>query len=37
MEAPGEPDDPHWRELVDAKAEAYADEALFAPVGPLPA
>ncbi|MBA2461604.1 MAG: MmgE/PrpD family protein [Actinobacteria bacterium] len=37
MEAPGEPDDPRWPEIVDAKAETYADEGLFAPAGPLPA
>ncbi len=37
MEAPGEPGDPRWREIVDAKAEAYADDGLMAPRGPLPA
>ena len=36
-EAPGEPDDPLWEEIVGEKAKTYADDGLFAPLGPLPA
>ncbi|MFN2471014.1 MAG: MmgE/PrpD family protein [Gaiellaceae bacterium] len=29
-ESPGEPDDPRWQEIVDAKSAAYPDDLLFA-------
>ena len=35
-EAPGEPDDPRWEEIVDAKAALYPDGGLFASLGLLP-
>lgn len=36
VEAPGEADDPGWKTIVEAKAAAYADEALLSPEGPVP-